>query len=164
MVKTIKLQGKDYAQVVERVKEFRKDCPYGKIETSPLIQEDGQIIFKATVIKDKSDESSAEATGHALGNNKSQKSFEKLETIAVGRALAMLGYASDGEIASGDEMEEYIKYTEDKKKEKLVNATEKLEDTTNIAELKDVWGNLPSDLKDLLGELKNKLKLKYESK
>ena len=37
------------------------------------------------------------------------KSFEKLESIAVGRALAFAGFSADGEIASFEEMEEYEK-------------------------------------------------------
>jgi len=164
-MKTITLQGKDYAQVVERVKEFRKDNPRGKIETTPNIQEDGQVLFKAYILKDKSDENSAEATGHALGDNKGAKAFEKLETIAVGRALAMLGYASDGEIASGEEMEEYLKYQEDKKEKSILEARDKMEDCKNFDELKTVWSNLTAEMRKEkeLEELKNNLKTKYEN-
>lgn len=164
-MKTITLQGKEYAQVSERLKEFRKDSPRGKIETTPTIQPDGQILFKAFVLKDKSDENSAEATGHALGQNKGAKAFEKLETIAVGRALAMIGYASDGEIASGEEMEEYLRFQEDKKKEKIDEAKFALEGTKNIKELKANWANLSGDLRKNkeLEELKNNLKEKYEN-
>ena len=94
---TMDLKGNDYAKVVERVKEFRKDNPNGLIETTPTI-DGNMIVFKARVVKDKAQESSAEATGHAYGENKGAKAFEKLETIATGRALAFLGYAADGEI------------------------------------------------------------------
>jgi len=164
-MKTISLQGKDYAQVVERVKEFRKDNPRGKIDTTPNIQNDGQILFKAYILKDKSDENSADATGHALGNNKGAKAFEKLETIAVGRALAMLGYASDGEIASGEEMEEYLKYQEEKKEKSLLDSKEKMEECKNLEELKTVWGNFTAEIRKEkeLNELKDELKNKYEN-
>jgi len=39
---------------------------------------------------------------------KSNKDFEKQETIAVGRALAFAGFLSDGEVASYEEMEDFI--------------------------------------------------------
>lgn len=161
-MKTITLQGKEYAQVVERLKEFRNDNPRGKIETSPTIQPDGQILFKAYILKDKSDENSAEATGHALGQNKGAKAFEKLETIAVGRALAMLGYTSDGEIASGEEMEEFMKFQNEKKQSQIIEWTEKMENTKTLEELGNVWVCIPANIKKELTELKNQLKKKYE--
>ena len=136
MVKTIKLQGKEYAQVKDRIKEFRTDCPRGKIETTPIIREDGTVMFKALVVKDKSDDTSAEATGHSYGQNKNLKAFEKLETIAVGRALALLGYAQDGDVVSGEEMEEYIKFKEDKKEKEVEQAKEKLGKTKNLDTLR----------------------------
>lgn len=145
--KTIKLQGKDYAQVKDRLQEFRTANPNGLIETIPTIQPDGQILFKARVLKDKSTEGSAEATGHALGENKGTKAFEKLETIAVGRALALLGYASDGEIASSDEMEEFEEYKRNKLEELLVDSKEKIEGCTSLEELKSVWAELPVEAK-----------------
>lgn len=83
---------KAYAQVKDRLKEFRTDCPNGLVETTPTIT-DTHIIFKARILKDKSDPASAEATGHSMGEVKGDKGkvFEKQETIAVGRALALLG-------------------------------------------------------------------------
>lgn len=104
----------DYSKVVDRIAEFRKDNVRGLIETTPSIDGD-QIIFKAHILKDKSDKNSAEATGHALAKNEgTEKQFEKLETIAVGRALAMLGYAASGEVASFEEMEEFAAYRDNK--------------------------------------------------
>ena len=109
--KEIKL---DYSKVVDRIAEFRKDNPRGLIETTPTINSD-MILFKAHILKDKSDTNSAEATGHALAKNRgTEKEFEKLETIAVGRALAMLGYSASGEVASFEEMEEFANYRDSK--------------------------------------------------
>lgn len=143
--KTVKIQGgADYAQVKDRLQEFRSDNPRGLIETTPTIQPDGQILFKARVLKDKSDQTSAEASGHALGANKGIKAFEKLETIAVGRALALLGYGSDGAIASSEEMEEF----EDWKAESKLEAIAKLTSAKSLPELKKAWdsiGNLIAD-------------------
>ena len=162
--KTISLQGKEYAQVKDRIKEFRNDCPRGLIETSATIQPDGQIMFKAKIVKDKSDEFSAEATGHALGANKGLKAFEKLETIAVGRALALLGYASDGEIASGDEMEEFLEYQQEKKAEIIEQSKEQLENCASLEELKSIWQSIPPEAKKELETLKEQIKQKYASK
>ncbi len=161
-IKTIDLKGNDYAQVKERVKEFRKDCPNGLIETKPKIQADGSILFKATVIRDKSDPASAEATGHAIGNSKADKAFEKLETIAVGRALAFLGFGADGEIASAEEMEEFLEFQKDKKEELLLLSKEKMGEAKNLDELKKVWADIPIVAKNELEGLKERLKEKFK--
>jgi len=136
-VKTIDLKGKEYAQVVDRLKAFREACPRGKIETKPTITEK-HIIFEARVVKDKKDETSAEATGHAMApsDKKGDKMFEKLETISVGRALAMLGYLASGEIASSEEMEEFYEYKDEKKREMLEEAKGELSKIKTIDELK----------------------------
>lgn len=114
--KTSKLpQGGEYAYVADRLKEFRQDCPNGLVETTPTILDEGTVImFTARVLKDKSKPESAEATGHAMGKNDKPKAFEKIETQAVGRALALLGYLASGEIASADEMADYLAYRQDK--------------------------------------------------
>jgi len=124
-VETIDLKGKDYAKVAERIKAFREDCPNGLIETTPTITED-RIVFRTRVLKDKADPSSAEATAHALGSAKGQKAFEKLESISVGRALAMLGYLASGEIASSEEMEEFHAYKDEKLQARLIEAEAEL--------------------------------------
>jgi len=163
-MKTIKLQGKDYAEVVERLREFRNDCPRGKIETTPMIQEDGKIIFKTFIKKDIGESNSAESTGHALGENKGQKSFEKLETISVGRALALLGYCANGQIASGEEMEEYLEYKEEKKEELLTEILQNLNSVKNLEELKEVWSSLSAESKIQFEDIKNKIKKEFENK
>ena len=160
-INTIKLQGKDYAQVKDRMNEFREANPRGLIETHPTFQLDGSIMFRARALKDKSDLASAEATGHAFGLNKGLKAFEKLETIAVGRALALLGYGSDGDIASGEEMEEFEKYKLDKEESLIAELEEKLKLTQNLKELSEVWGSLPGEVKPQLLALKDSLKKTY---
>jgi len=161
--KTIDLKGKEYAQVKDRLNKFRVDNPNGLIETTPTFQPDGTILFKARILKNKSDETSAEATGHSLGANKGEKSFEKLETIAVGRALGLLGYASDGEIASSDEMEEFLTYQTERREQMILDMTAKLNETKNLDELKTVWASLPVEAKAVLGGLKESLKVRYEN-
>lgn len=144
-VKTINLQGKDYAQVSDRIKQFREDCPNGLIETKPEVK-DNQIMFSARVVKDKAKSESAEATGHALGENKGAKAFEKLETIAVGRALALLGYMGSGEVASSEEMQEFYDY----RNEQVDGAIAEINNATDLENLKEVFmslGNLIADPK-----------------
>lgn len=139
-VKTMNLSGSEYAKVPERIKQFREDCPNGLIETTPKILEDGQILFQARILKDKSSPDSAEGTGHAMGASKGVKAFEKLETIAVGRALAMLGYMASGEVASSEEMEEFYAY----RNEKVQEAAQSLLDCETIDNLKARFVSLGS--------------------
>jgi hypothetical protein len=110
---TIDLKGKAYATVPARIKEFREICPNGDIKTEPVMQNDGSVMFTAYILKDKSDTNSASATGHSIGKLTGDKAFEKLETIAIGRALAILGFMASGDIASSEEMEEFQKHKMD---------------------------------------------------
>lgn len=102
-IRTINLKGKQYAPVSARIEQFHKDHAKGTINTSYDFKE-GYCIFKAVVSFDD-----RTFTGHAFGKVATEKAFEKLETVSVGRALAMAGYLAGGEIASYDEMEEFIK-------------------------------------------------------
>lgn len=135
-VKTVKIGGgADYAKVNDRLKAFRSDHPRAKIVTTPSKQDDGMVMFRADILVDKADEHSAESTGHALQTKTGTKDFEKLETIAVGRALALLGYGADGEIASSEEMEEFENF----KNEKLEKVRELVENAKTTDELKTIW-------------------------
>lgn len=158
-IKTIDLKGKAYATVPTRIKEFREDCPFGDIKTEPTIT-DNTVMFKAIIIKDKREDNSACATGHAIGKLQGDKAFEKIETIAVGRALALLGYMASGEVASSEEMEEFEAYKVNLKEELI----EKLRSCRTQESLRSIWtgisGTLKSD-KDIINlkdELKTKLK------
>lgn len=138
---TIDLKGKAYAQVKDRIKEFRADCPKGLVETTPTFTPDG-IMFKARIVKDKSDKASAEASGHSFAkttDKDKEKQFEKQETIAVGRALALLGYASDGEIASSEEMEEFLSTKEFERMEILEDIKQQVDGIDTIEQLKEFY-------------------------
>ena len=137
-VGTIKLKNNEYATVATRIKLFREDCPNGVINTTFSSGEDDVIVFTAKVTKDKSNKDSATSTGHAYGKLKGDKVFEKLETVAVGRALANLGYMAGGEIASSEEMEEFYIYKQQKKEE----AIDELRNAQTIEELKEIFMNL----------------------
>jgi hypothetical protein len=155
---TIDLKGKSYATVPTRTKEFREDCPNGLIETKPDVREDGQVVFSARVLKDKSNSDSAEATGHSIGKITGDKAFEKLETIAIGRALAILGYMASGEIASSEEMESFLQYKEGKKDDAIAA----LVACESLDGLKDVYMGLGSlmgdpDIRKTKDDIKSKL-------
>lgn len=137
--KTMDLKGNEYAKVPERLKLFREDCPKGSITTEPMFQPDGTLVFKATIVKDKTDAGSAEATGHALGDTTKEKSFEKLETIAIGRALAVLGYLASGEIASSEEMTEFMEYQHQQREQAINETLENIYASQTLDELKKVF-------------------------
>jgi hypothetical protein len=143
-VQTINLKGKEYATVPARIKEFRSDCPNGLIETSFEFHGD-QTSFKARVLKDKKDEGSAEATGRSLGPSKGEKNFEKLETIAVGRALANLGYMASGDVASSEEMEEFLEEKEMKLLKELQEYEKKVMKIETIEDLSVFYKEMRSN-------------------
>lgn len=73
---------------------------------------------------------SVDATG------KGEKEFEKLETISLGRALAILGYFGTGEIASNEEMEEFERYKKLQREEKIQDAVISLQSAQSLDELR----------------------------
>jgi hypothetical protein len=105
-IKTINLKGKSYAPVSERLKALHEEMPSSDIETSYEFKE-GWCIFKATVRPDVEKTPDISFSGHSLGKMDKEKALEKLETVAVGRALAFMGFAPDGSIASYEEMEKF---------------------------------------------------------
>lgn len=109
-VQTINLKGNDYATVPQRLLQFRSANPRAIVETRPTFQENDTLVFSAKIVQDKADPNSAEATGHSYGKYSDAKAFEKLETVATGRALALLGYLNNGQIATTEEMEEFEAY------------------------------------------------------
>lgn len=161
-IHTIDLKGKAYAQVKDRIKEFRSENPNGLIETTPTVTPDS-IIFKARIVKDKSNPASAEATGHSMAKfteKTIEKQFEKQETIAVGRALALLGYASDGEIASSDEMEAFLADKQEKLQDAIFECMESIGNCATLEELKKYWSSLSGEMRNVkaLEEAKDKRK------
>jgi hypothetical protein len=132
----------EYSGVPKRLKRFREDTVRGDVNTSHTFLPDGGLTFQATVVKDRSDEYSARSTGTAYYNAEEmskKKAFEKLETISVGRALSLLGYLNNGEIASTEEMEEFNKYQDEKRETAIQIAVEKMSRATNQKELKEAF-------------------------
>lgn len=120
-IQTIDLKGKEYATVPQRLKAFREANPRASVKTEPTITDAGQLIFRAEIIADQKDESSPRSTGHAFGKaSDGDKAFEKLETVSIGRALAILGYLNNGQVASTEEMLEYEDYIEEQYQEAVL--------------------------------------------
>ncbi len=157
-VKTMPLSGNEYAKVAERLKIFREQCPNGLIDTSFVLGDDGSIVFTARILKNKADPSSGEATGHAMGDRKEKiKIFEKLESVAVGRALANLGYLASGEIASSDEMEAFYEFQQ----HKINEAVGQLSEAETIDDLKKIFLGLGSLMAEkAVIEAKDNMKIK----
>lgn len=143
-LKTIKLSGKDYAQVAERLRAVHEDHPEDlDIITSYDVTPAGSIVFTATLtlyFKDKE----RTYTGHSFGKLAKEKSFEKLETIALGRALAFAGYHANGEIASADEMQEHAKGLDT---EAIAGAIGKIQAVTTVAELNKAYKAMPLEVR-----------------
>lgn len=162
-IKTVELRGGiKYAKVADRLREFWEMNPAGKIETVHEYT-DGGLISRAYIWKDKAElvklladkvsrvdaYTSADSNGTAYMDGdrvKQLKGHEKNETIAVGRALALLGYGTDGEIASSEEMEEFNLYRAEKQAEKVAVAIKKLKGAKTTSELKKVWLSLDKDM------------------
>lgn len=140
---TMNVSGGKYSKVPVRLKEFRETNPRALIETKPERQEDGSLIFSTRILMDKNDPNSAEATGTAFYTAeelKKSKAFEKLETISVGRALALLGYLNNGEVASTEEMEEFNSYKQDR----IDDAISSIKACSDLEALKTLFTSLGS--------------------
>jgi len=169
--KTIDLKNKtapaeqNYAKVATRLIEFRTDNPRASIKTKPTMLDTGEVMFECYILKDKADQNSADATAHALGNIAAQKGFEKLESIAIGRALALMGYIASGEIASSEEMEEYENHRAEVAALKKADDIAAMKFAKNLGELKELFTK--SDMTDpeviaAKDEMKNKLQQEAE--
>lgn len=108
-MKTIDIKGKEYIPVNERIKEFWRIYPNGRINTNIISIENGTVVIKANVYADRTDDRPT-ATGTAYEQEASSfinktSYIENCETSAVGRALGMLGIGIDTSVASSDEVE-----------------------------------------------------------
>lgn len=159
-IKTIKLSGNvDYAKVSARVAEFHKAYKNGCITTQDEFKNEF-VIFRATIVLD-AEKPERKFTGTSLGKINGIKAFEKLETIAVGRALAFAGFLSDGEIASNEEMANYEETVIQIDNSAAIN---KLKATKSLTELKTAWLSLTQAERDDedVAFTKEELKLGYE--
>jgi len=118
----IDLKGKDYLQVAYRLVWFREDHPYGRIDTERLSESDKHVTYRAIIsvtlpayiaptnnIKDNLNTSEYVKISNADKTLliKSTLDYEKCETGAIGRALALAGYGTQfapDDITEGDDL------------------------------------------------------------
>ena len=101
---------KNYAEVSQRIKAFRRVYPQGVIITELVSESDGIVTFNA-VIKDSegyvlANAHAREKVGEGLINK--TNALENCETSAVGRALGMCGFGIDTSLASAEEVQQAI--------------------------------------------------------
>ena len=110
-LKTIKIKGREYVEVNERLKYFRNNYPNFTL-TSEITHIDSEmVVVKASIIDP---DWVTKATGHAHEEKSSSyinktSYVENCETSAWGRALANFGIGIDSGVASADEVETAIK-------------------------------------------------------
>lgn len=113
-IKSTQIQGKDYAEVNQRIKAFRMVYPTGSITTKMVSNENGVCVFAAQV-----GYTCEHGIFHVLGTGtayeKENSTFinktsyiENCETSAVGRALGMCGFGIDTSVASAEEVQNAI--------------------------------------------------------
>ena len=141
----------DYAKVTDRLEAFRTNHPNSKILTS-YKNENNKVVFKAFLWRDKTEviqslangiskdliylTADAEATAQKTITN--DKDFEKLETMAIGRALSNLGYSSTGKIAE-HKTNELDKYKDELYQKAVDNAISDLQICKTLVELKETY-------------------------
>jgi len=105
-MKSVKIKGKDYIEVNERLMYFRDNYDGYRLITEIIELKNDRVVMKASVI-DK--DGIVIATGHAYekeGSTYINKTsyIENCETSAWGRALGNFGIGIDTAIASADEV------------------------------------------------------------
>lgn len=118
-MKKIKIKGKDYVMVHERIKEFHEQYPNGKINTE-LIEMTDRFITKTVATPDVENPDRF-FTGWAYEDISQNgvnctSALENCETSSVGRAIGQLGIGIDTSLASYDEVSNAIKQQDNKPK------------------------------------------------
>lgn len=105
-MKTVNIKGKEYVEVNERLKEFRKNFKDYSLTTEIIELKPDYCILKAVITDDKG---IIRATGLAQENRESSyinktSYVENCETSAWGRALGNFGIGIDSAICTADEL------------------------------------------------------------
>lgn len=168
----------DYAKVTDRLEAFRANHPNSKILTS-YKNENNKTVFKAFLWRDKTEliqslinglskeliylTADAEATAQKTITN--DKDFEKLETMAIGRALSNLGYSSTGKIAESM-VNELDQYKDELYQDSVDSVIDRLQNCKTLDELKSNYQALnpvlriDKTIKVITEEIKKKLNAK----
>lgn len=168
----------DYAKVTDRLEAFRTNHPNSKILTS-YKTENNKVVFKAFLWRDKTEVIqslangiskeliylTADAEATAQKTITSDKDFEKLETMAIGRALSNLGYSSTGKIAESM-VSELDQYKDELYQDSVDSVIDRLKNCKTLDELKSNYQALnpvlriDKTIKVITEEIKKKLNAK----
>jgi len=106
----MKIHGKEYEEVKDRITRFWHQYPNGSIQTQIESEKDG-VIIRAFLYAERTEPVSIIATGlaHEFRSENSREVnykcwVENCETSAIGRALANAGFSSGTERPSAEEM------------------------------------------------------------
>lgn len=105
-IKTLALGKKEYAEVAERVKAFRKLWPDGAL-TCELIKDDGTEFIVKAIAKDETGKELASDYAMETRGSSNINRYNALEnacTSAKGRALGSIALLGGGSIASYEEV------------------------------------------------------------
>ena len=102
----VRIQGKDYVMVNERLKAFREEHKEYSLISEIIKIDNDSCVIKASILNENG---RVLATGHAQEDRESsfvnQTSYvENCETSAWGRALGNFGYGIDTSVASANEV------------------------------------------------------------
>ncbi len=155
---SVKIHGKEYITVAERVDEFHKKHPNGSIQTELVKFGDGIVITKTHVYPDVSD-TIRKFTGLAyeeIGSSQINRTsaLENCETSSCGRAItfAMGTSGKTDSIASADEVQNAIHQQEthysitDKQKENYQKFLQHQMFKGKKKEANDYWKTLQTEL------------------
>jgi len=155
---TIKIKGKDYVTVSERLKHLAEHYKYSINTDYQYFPERKMWVVKATltIYKEQSEyvDNVHVYTGLAQeieSNNYKEvnhtSALENAETSAVGRACAMAGIGIDGGIASAEEVSKAINRVDEVGEEARLKLLSMLENTTYEERQKEVLALRIEDIK-----------------
>jgi hypothetical protein len=151
---TIKIKGKDYVTVSERLKHLAENYQYAintdykyfeerkmwVVKASLLIHKNG-CVFEYTGLAQEIESNNYKEVNHT-------SALENAETSAVGRACAMAGIGIDGGIASADEVTKAINRVDEVGEEARLKLLTMLENTTYEERQKEVLAMRIEEIKN----------------
>jgi DNA-binding protein len=102
----INIQGRKYLKVVDRLNFVRQKFGERLCVKTTTTYPDGLAMFQTEIYLD----GKLIGTGHSKQTIKKDKEFEKIESVSIGRALGIAGFAGS-ELATFEEMNDFIKST-----------------------------------------------------
>lgn len=162
----------NYSEVKDRVVEFVQAFPNGCIQTEILRLDGPEVIIMAKIFRCQEDVvNGAFTTGIAReiegpsGVNKTSH-IENCETSAIGRALAAMGFGTDKNRPSREEMIRVARMEREHTEmiDYLVSAAATLTEDALKTELKDRWGDIEGSYRtarDFVGKMEKATGIAY---